>query len=83
MSEGRYVPPLKRATVDAKEAAAYVGVSYWLILELAKRREIPCIRAGRRILFRVASLDQWLEEQEKQSVQKPETFGCGKIRKVL
>ncbi|MCL6558881.1 MAG: helix-turn-helix domain-containing protein [Firmicutes bacterium] len=79
----KFIPPPKRATVDAKEAAEYIGVSYWLLLEMAKRGEVPCIRAGRRVLFRVASLDAWMRDQEEKSVRKHETTGTGKIRRVL
>ena len=29
----------ERSTLKAREAAAYLGVSYWLLLEMAKRGE--------------------------------------------
>ncbi len=55
---------MERQTLTAKEAAEYLGISYWLLLELTKRREVPYIPAGARKLFRRQSLDQWLGEQE-------------------
>lgn len=58
---------MERITVTAHEAAQIIGVSYWLILELAKRQEIKHIRAGRKVLFRLESLQSWLNEQEKAS----------------
>ena len=71
-----------RATLPAKEAAVYVGVSYWLLLEMVKRKEIPHIRlGGNRILFRKETLDAWLSEQESTSVAKPELVS-GKIRRL-
>lgn len=64
--------PRFRATLSAKEAAAYVGCSYWKLLEEVKAGNIPCIRLGNRILFRCQTLDFWLGEQEKASMAKPE-----------
>lgn len=61
----------QRATLTAKEAAEYLGISYWLILELVKRKEIGCVKVGRsRILFRRQSLDDWMTAQESQSTEK-------------
>jgi excisionase family DNA binding protein len=62
-----------RTTLTAKEAATYIGISYWLLCELVKRKEIPCIRVGGRILFRLESLSKWLEGCENSSIQKDET----------
>ncbi|PWA12080.1 DNA-binding protein [Pueribacillus theae] len=61
---------IERQTMTAKEAAQYIGVSYWLILEMAKRGEIPCIRAGKRVLFRNEALDLWMSGQEMRSMQQ-------------
>lgn len=72
-----------RATITAQEAAKYLNISYWLVLELVKRNELPAIRAGRRVLFRVAALDEWMNKQEAKVLQKPEEPGYGKIRRVL
>ncbi|NBI07217.1 helix-turn-helix domain-containing protein [Senegalia massiliensis] len=54
----------KRATLTAKQAADYIGISYWLILELVKRKRIPCIDLGGRKLFRKKSLDDWMTKEE-------------------
>jgi excisionase family DNA binding protein len=62
---------MERQTLSAKEAAKYIGISYWLILEIAKRKEIPCIRIGSRVLFRKDALDNWMAEREVESVQQP------------
>jgi len=70
-------------TLKAKEAANYVGISYWLLLELTKKCEIPFILAGGRKLFRKETLDLWMKNQELQSVQtKHEPAGHGMLRKV-
>ncbi|KJS18545.1 MAG: hypothetical protein VR69_00155 [Peptococcaceae bacterium BRH_c4b] len=70
----------QRATLTAKEAAEVLGISYWLVLELVKRKKIPAIHAGSRVLFRLESLNKWLDEQEQGSLrQEPER---GKLRVV-
>ncbi|OPY59444.1 MAG: Helix-turn-helix domain protein [Pelotomaculum sp. PtaU1.Bin035] len=67
--------------MTAKEAAGYIGVSYWLLLELVKKRQIPAIHAGRRVLFRRNSLDQWMSNQEANCTLSEE-FERGRIRRV-
>lgn len=59
---------MKPVTWRAKPTAAYLNISYYTLLEMVKRGEIPHIRAGRLILFRKETLDQWLMEQEQQSI---------------
>lgn len=83
IGNGRCETMSEAVTMKAKEAAVYVGISYWLLLELTKKRELPYIAAGGRKLFRKESLDQWMANSEEQSVQtKPEPAGYGTLRKV-
>lgn len=64
---------MQKATMRAKPAAAYLNISYWKLLELAKAKKIPHIRIDNgMILFRKESLDQWLAEQERTSLRKTE-----------
>lgn len=60
-----------RVTMSAQNAAEYLGLSYWTLLEKAKRRQIPHVRFGSRVLFRKETLDAFLTEQESLSLQKP------------
>lgn len=64
------VERIQRTTLTAKEAAEYLGISYWLITQLVKRKQIPCSRVGKRILFRKEILDIYLNEKEKNSLEK-------------
>ncbi len=57
-------------TITVTEAAVYLGVSTDTLYDMARRKEIPHIRIRRRIFFRWDTLDRWLREQEKMSVQK-------------
>lgn len=76
------IRPALRATMKAKEAAEYIGISYWKLLELAKARKIPHIRGvGNRVLFRKDSLDAWMASQETASISnEDDKAGYGKLR---
>ena len=59
---------VQRTTLTMKEAAEYLGVSYWLINQLVRRKQIPCSKVGRKFLFRVQVLDEYLSNKEQESV---------------
>lgn len=61
---------IQRTTLTAKEAAEYLGISYWLITQLVKRKQIPCSRVGKRILFRKEVLDIYLSNKENDSLKE-------------
>ena len=52
-----------------KETAEYLGISYWLVNQLVRRKQIPCARVGGRVLFRVQALDEYLKEKEENSIK--------------
>lgn len=58
-----------RITLKAREAASFLGISYWKLLDMAKRGEIPHVRVGKLLLFRRDSLENWLVKQEQRNVQ--------------
>lgn len=57
-----------RTTLTMKETAEYLRVSYWLVTQLVKRKQIPCSRVGGKVLFRKEALDKYLNEKEKASI---------------
>lgn len=59
---------LQRTTLTMKEAAEYLGISYWLINQLVRRKQIPCSKVDGKFLFRVQALDEYLNRKEKESV---------------
>ena len=59
---------IQRTTLTMKEAAEYLGISYWLINQLVRRKEIPCSKVGGKFLFRVQALEEYLSTKEKESV---------------
>ena len=46
----------------------YLGISYWLVNQLVRRKQIPCSKVGGKYLFRVQALDEYLENMEQQSI---------------
>lgn len=63
---------VERTTLTMRETAEYLGISYWLVNQLVRRREIPCARVGGRVLFRVKALDEYLKEKEEKSLKYQE-----------
>lgn len=59
---------VQRTTLTMKEAAKYLGISYWLINQLVRRKEILCSKVGGKFLFRVQVLDEYLSNKEQESV---------------
>lgn len=60
---------VKRITLTMREAADYLGISYWLINQLVKKKQIPYSKVGGKFLFRVKELDEYLCEKERASVR--------------
>ncbi|MEZ7892704.1 MAG: helix-turn-helix domain-containing protein [Candidatus Wallbacteria bacterium] len=59
-----------RLTVNAREIAKFIGISYWSVLEMCKRGEIPYIPVGKKKLFRLDSIEQWLTLRESSTIKK-------------
>ena len=43
------LPKVERTTLTMKETAKYLGISYWLVNQLVRRKQIPCARVGGRV----------------------------------
>lgn len=74
---------MPRHMLEAQEAAAYLKISYWTLLNQAKKGIIPCVRVGRRVLFSQEGLDTWIETQETKSINTipvPDQYGV--LRKI-
>lgn len=46
--------------LSQREAASYLGVSYWTLRDLTFRGDLPYIRIKRRILIDRADLDSYI-----------------------
>lgn len=60
---------VQRTTLTMKEAANYLGISYWLINQLVRKKQIPFSKVGGKFLFRVQVLDEYLSNKEQESVK--------------
>lgn len=52
------------------EAAAHIGCRYDKILQMVRLKQIPHYRIGNRVFFTKESLDLWIENQERLSIQE-------------
>ena len=50
--------------LSQQDAASYLGISYWTIRDLVFRRELPCVKIGRRILVDRMDLDAYLDRSK-------------------
>ena len=66
------LPKVERTTLTMKETAEYLGISYWLVNQLVRRKQIPCAIVGGRVLFIVQALNEYLKEKEENSIRKQE-----------
>jgi len=59
-------PPTMIAPLSLRprEAAAMLGISVSSLERLTKAGEIPRLKDGNKVLYRVASLDAWLARRE-------------------
>lgn len=77
---------MKRRTIGVIEAAYYIGVSKDLIYQLVREKKLPHLRVGRRILFRIETLDHWMVESEQNSIDSNDQVSSyqeyGVIRKL-
>lgn len=64
------LPKVERTTLTMKETAEYLGISYWLVNQLVRKKQIPCARVGGRVLFRVQALEEYLKDKEENSIRK-------------
>ena len=62
------ITQIQKTTLTMKEASEYLGISYWLINQLVKRKQIPFSKVGGKFLFRIKALDDYLSEKEKEDI---------------
>lgn len=74
---------MAKTMLTAQEAADYLKISYYTILQKSKAGQIPCCRIGSRVLFSQEGLTAWVDEMEAASVRsQEEAQGYGKLRKI-
>jgi len=73
-----------REVLDVKGVKEFFGgeFSEWTIYNLVRRKEIPHIRVGKRVLFRRQTLIKWLASKEAESIKPMVECDDGKIRRL-
>lgn len=62
---------MKSRYIDMKEAAAYIGLSRSRLYFLVEARQVPCYRPnGRRIMFAVDELDEWMQASRQATARE-------------
>ncbi len=59
---------MQRRTMTVKEVAVFLGVSVDVVYEQVRKGNIPYFRVGRRILFRIDTLEIWMSTAEEKSL---------------
>lgn len=60
---------MERQTLNVKEVAKYLGISKDLVYQLVRENRIPHLKVGRRILFRIISINNWMHNVETGSIE--------------
>jgi len=71
MEEQARIP---RLAVGAREAARALSISERTLWSITRSGEIPSFRAGKRVLYKVADLEAWIEgrkESRRQDLKSP------------
>lgn len=58
------------------------NISYYKILEMCKRGEIPHFKVGSRVLFNIDTLNTWIAGLEGLGADREPEQQYGKLRKV-
>lgn len=54
---------MQRLALRPREAARALGIGERLLWDMTSRGEIPCVRIGRRVVYPVSVLHDWLAKQ--------------------
>lgn len=55
--------------LNTYEAAEFLHISYWHLMDLVRRKKLPHIRLGRKVLFRLSSIKKFIDDLEATSVE--------------
>jgi excisionase family DNA binding protein len=66
VSRDHPVPPtLEPITLNPRDAAKFLGIGERLLWSMTNRREIPHVRIGRKVLYPIDRLREWLRDRTK------------------
>lgn len=62
---------MEKLTYNAQEVAAVLGVSKSHIYQLLKENRLPVLKLGRRKVVPISALEQWIQDNMEQFMEKP------------
>ena len=77
--ERRCKMTVEKLSLRSREAAQALSISERTLWSLCQRNEIPHVKTGRVVLFPIASLKQWLEEQTKRPLPQSSDADGGAV----
>ncbi|MEE3679098.1 helix-turn-helix domain-containing protein [Bacillus safensis] len=60
---------MQRTVITPSEAAEFLGIHKETVYIRCRNKELPHFRVGKKIYFRVDSLNEWINKQINESVQ--------------
>ncbi len=54
--------------LSEQEVAESLGLSYWSVRQMRLQQGLPHFKCGRRIFYRLQTVQNWLEKQEQGTV---------------
>ena len=64
--------------LSEQEVAETLGLSYWSVRQMRLQQGLPHFKCGRRVFYRLHTVQNWLEQQELGTV----TIANNAIRKI-
>ncbi|MEC1583673.1 helix-turn-helix domain-containing protein [Bacillus subtilis] len=61
---------MKRTALTPEEAADFLGVHKETIYIMVRNGQIPHFKVRKKIFFRVDSLNEWIKQQEQNSMKE-------------
>lgn len=58
-------PASEERPMSIDQAAKFTGISKSTLYHMASRKEVPCHRKGKRLIFLESELIQWIKEGKK------------------
>lgn len=61
---------MEKLAYNVEEVAEVLGISKSHVYQLAKEKQIPVLQLGKRIVFPISALEEWIQENMKGFMEK-------------
>lgn len=61
---------MEKLAYNVAEVAEVLGISKSHVYQLAKEKKIPCLELGKRKVFPIETLEEWIQENMKEFTEK-------------